>query len=129
MKLNHFVFLPFLLFCSEGYFEFSVNVIKGSNVLIPCYYPTFGQRGANALWFKEDGSGNRIKLDTEDESAEDKRVELLYLGDPDQTIMLRKAVMEDAGLYTCESPDGEKFTTANLSVQGSHPFLSFTLIY
>ncbi|KAF6733508.1 Plasma protease C1 inhibitor [Oryzias melastigma] len=102
-----------------GYFEFSVNVIKGSNVLIPCYYPTFGQRGANALWFKEDGSGNRIKLDTEDESAEDKRVELLYLGDPDQTIMLRKAVMEDAGLYTCESPDGEKFTTANLSVQAA----------
>lgn len=95
---------------------------------IPCYHPTSDQSKPNALWFKEEESGKRTKLNTEDESNEKKKVELLYPGDPDQTIILREAAMEDAGLYTCESHNGGKHTTAYLSVEGSHPFLSFILI-
>uniref|UniRef100_A0A3P9ISG9 Serpin peptidase inhibitor, clade G (C1 inhibitor), member 1 n=1 Tax=Oryzias latipes TaxID=8090 RepID=A0A3P9ISG9_ORYLA len=100
-----------------GYFEFFVKVTEGSSVHIPCYYPTSDQSKPNALWFKEEESGKRTKLNTEDESNEKKKVELLYPGDPDQTIILREAAMEDAGLYTCESHNGGKLTTAYLSVE------------
>ncbi len=50
-------------------------------------------------------------------------MDLLYPNDSDQTIVLRDIVMEDAGIYNCESANGDKLSTINLAIEGM--FFSF----
>lgn len=107
---------------------YTVKVIQGTNVQLPCHFPPSSQVTANALWFKETGAGKRTRLDAGDDSTEDNaRVELLYPSDHDQTIILRGAVMEDAGTYGCESAEGEKLSTVYIIVEGRFGDLSYTL--
>ncbi|KAG8014787.1 Plasma protease C1 inhibitor, partial [Nibea albiflora] len=97
---------------------YAIKVSKGSNVYLPCHFPPSSQVEANALWFKETAAGKRIQLLTGDFSTDEvDRLELLYPLDHDQTLLLREVVMEDAGSYTCESPENKKLTTVDIIVE------------
>lgn len=45
-------------------------------------------------------------------------MEHLYPLDHDQTIIMRDIVMEDAGIYRCDSPEGDKLSTVQVIVDG-----------
>lgn len=105
LKVNVFVSLAT---ASIGY---TIKVNQGANVQLPCHYPPNSQVVANTVWFKETDT-----LNLEDEN--NKKMERLYPLDTDQTIVLRNALIEDAGLYHCESVDKEKLSTVYLVVEG-----------
>nr|AFO64913.1 C1 inhibitor [Oplegnathus fasciatus]AHA51697.1 C1 inhibitor precursor [Oplegnathus fasciatus] len=97
---------------------YTIKAFTGTNVHLPCHFPPSSQVTANALWFKETGVGKRTRLNAGDESTGDNaRVDLLYPGDHDQTISLRDTVMEDAGIYSCESAEGQKLSTVYVIVE------------
>lgn len=116
MNLNKFEVLVSLSTASIGY---TMKVLKGSAIPLPCHFPLSSQVTADALWFKETGVGKRMQLIPRDDSTGDNnRVEQLYPLDHDQTIILRDTVMEDAGIYQCESVDGKKLSTVYVIVEG-----------
>ncbi|XP_026216697.1 plasma protease C1 inhibitor [Anabas testudineus] len=93
---------------SVGY---TIKAIQGKNVHLPCHFPSTSQVNSNALWIKEANEA----LNTEDEN--NKKIELLYPLDHDQTILLREVALEDAGVYHCESAEKEKLSTIYLIVE------------
>lgn len=100
-------------------FGYAIKVNKGTNVYLPCHFPPSSQVKANALWFKETGVGQRIQLHPGDGSTDEvERLEQLYPLDHDQTVVLREVLMEDAGSYTCESPENKKLSTVDILVEG-----------
>ncbi|GLD66933.1 plasma protease C1 inhibitor-like protein [Lates japonicus] len=94
---------------------YTIKVIKGSYVRLPCNFPPGSQVVANALWFRETDDGRRMMLNPQDE--ENNKLELLYPFDHDQTLILRDTAMDDAGIYTCESTDGKKLSTVYIIVE------------
>lgn len=98
---------------------YTIKVIRGSTAQLLCHFPTSSQVNANALWFKEKAGGVRTQLNPEDESSSDKRVNLLYPLDHDQTIIIKDTVMEDAGLYQCESAEGATLSSVYIVVEGA----------
>lgn len=63
-------------------------------------------------------------MNPEDDSTDYfNRLELLYPLDRDQTILLQDIVMEDSGIYHCESADGEKLSTLYITVEGRFGYL------
>ena len=102
---------------------YTMKVLKGSAIPLPCHFPLSSQVTADALWFKETGVGKRMQLIPRgDSTGDNNRVEQLYPLDHDQTIILRDTVMEDAGIYQCESVDGKKLSTVYVIVEvGSTP--------
>ncbi|XP_045902900.1 plasma protease C1 inhibitor [Micropterus dolomieu] len=99
---------------------YTIKVNFGTNVKLPCHFPPSSQITANALWFKETDVGERTQLNLGDESTvDDNRVGLIYPFDHDQTIVLRNTVLEDAGIYNCESVDGEKLSTVYIIVDAA----------
>lgn len=54
----------------------------------------------------------------ESTTGDDGRVEQLYPMDHDQTIIVRDAVMKDAGIYNCDSVEGEQLSTVRVIVEG-----------
>ncbi|XP_040892483.1 plasma protease C1 inhibitor [Toxotes jaculatrix] len=97
---------------------YTIKVEEGSTVHLPCHFPRDSPVLANALWFKETDGGKRTKLNLEDDSAgDDKRLDLLYPFDYDQTMVLKDTTMEDTGIYYCESADGEKLSTVYIIVE------------
>lgn len=111
-----------LLIASVGY---TIKAIQGKNVHLPCHFPSTSQVNSNALWIKEANEA----LNTEDEN--NKKIELLYPLDHDQTILLREVALEDAGVYHCESAEKEKLSTIYLIVEGrfGNPFYILLLYY
>ncbi|XP_040000915.1 plasma protease C1 inhibitor [Xiphias gladius] len=102
---------------STGY---TIKVTEGSKVHLPCHFPPGIQVVANALWFKETDVGQRTRVNPEDDSTDYfNRLELLYPLDRDQTILLQDIVMEDSGIYHCESADGEKLSTLYITVEAA----------
>ncbi|NP_001290301.1 plasma protease C1 inhibitor precursor [Larimichthys crocea] len=102
----------------EATFGYAIKVNKGTNVYLPCHFPPSSQVKANALWFKETRVGQRIQLHPGDGSTDEvERLEQLYPLDHDQTIVLREVLMEDAGSYTCESPENKKLSTVDILVE------------
>ncbi|TMS23127.1 Plasma protease C1 inhibitor [Larimichthys crocea] len=102
----------------EATFGYAIKVNKGTNVYLPCHFPPSSQVKANALWFKETGVGERIQLHPGDGSTDEvERLEQLYPLDHDQTVVLREVLMEDAGSYTCESPENKKLSTVDILVE------------
>jgi len=99
-------------------FRYAVKVTAGTNVALQCHFPASGQVKANALWFKDTGAGKRTELNIQDDLTYDKKLELLYPNDQDQTIVLRRAAMDDAGVYYCETAEGESLSTVDLTVEG-----------
>ncbi|XP_034754143.1 plasma protease C1 inhibitor [Etheostoma cragini] len=93
--------------------RYTIKVIEGNTAPLPCYFPPSSHVKADALWFKETGSNMRTWLDPEDDN---KRVELLYPLDHDQTSIIRNTVMEDAGLYICSS-EGESLSSVYVIVE------------
>lgn len=110
----------FVPFSPEGFLSLDIKVTEGSDVNLPCYFPLSHEVTANALWFKEESLGEKTKLSSEDDWTHDKKVDLLYPLDSEQTIMLRHATAEDAGVYICESPEGQKLSSLNVIVEGSN---------
>ncbi|XP_041839418.1 plasma protease C1 inhibitor [Melanotaenia boesemani] len=100
----------------DGLFSYTVVATEGSTVNLPCYFPSSNQVMANALWFKETGASQRSQLKLEDDFTGDKKLDLLYPMDNDQTIILRRVVVEDAGVYSCESAEGQILSTGYLIV-------------
>nr|XP_046270185.1 plasma protease C1 inhibitor [Scatophagus argus] len=100
---------------SVGY---TIRVIEGTTINLPCNFPKSSQVRANALWFKETGAGKRTQLNLGDDSTGgNERMEQLYPMDTDQAVILREVVMEDAGVYSCESAKGEKLSTVYVVVE------------
>lgn len=96
---------------------YMITVPEGSTTHLPCYFPPSSQVKANAVWFKETAEGKR-KLQSEEASVDDTtRVEQLYPLDQDQTIIIRGTVKEDAGIYSCESVEGEKLSSVYITVE------------
>ncbi|XP_061601050.1 plasma protease C1 inhibitor [Cololabis saira] len=98
----------------DGSLRYTITVAEGSDVTLPCFFPPSQRITTNALWFKETGDGKKTRLNLEDDSIHEKKVELLYGLDPEQTIILRRGAAEDAGVYICESAGGERLSTLNL---------------
>ncbi|XP_070684079.1 plasma protease C1 inhibitor [Pempheris klunzingeri] len=106
---------------------YTIKVNEGSTFQLPCHFPFSSKVTANALWFKEMDVGKKTLLNTGDESTGDgERVELLYPLDHDQTVILRDAVMEDAGIYQCESAEGKKMSTVYIIVVATPTVVPFS---
>lgn len=91
---------------------YTIMIPEGQDGHLPCHLPSSGGVMASALWFKETSAGQRTRLDLEDNSTDsEKKIERLYPDDPDQSIILRNTVLEDAGTYYCESAEGETLIT------------------
>ncbi|KAM9857110.1 plasma protease C1 inhibitor [Aulostomus maculatus] len=102
----------------DASFIYSLRAIEGSTVHLPCHFPPSSKVEADAVWFKETDAGKRTRLNLDDGSdGDDNRLELLYPSDHDQTIILRNTIRKDAGIYQCESPEGEKLSTVHLVVE------------
>ncbi|XP_015248921.1 PREDICTED: factor XIIa inhibitor-like [Cyprinodon variegatus] len=95
----------------------TVKIQENSDVLLPCYLPPSSGVISNALWFKESSVGKRKRLQTEEESGTQEKIELISPNELDQTIMVRNIKMEDAGLYICESADGQRLISIQLEVE------------
>ncbi|KAL3996467.1 synaptotagmin-9 [Sarotherodon galilaeus] len=101
----------------DDFTDYQMKVFTKSDVKLPCNIPSSREVSANALWFKETANG-RIKLNLEDDAADDnKKIQLIFPLDHDQSIMLINAGMEDAGIYECELDDGKKLSSVNLTVE------------
>ncbi|XP_051239618.1 plasma protease C1 inhibitor [Dicentrarchus labrax] len=99
---------------------YTIRVTEGSTIHLPCHFPLSSQVSANALWSKETAAGMRTRLTLGDGSTDDnEKVEQLYPMDHDQSIILRNTVMEDAGLYICESAEGQKLSTVQITVEAA----------
>ncbi|XP_073322995.1 plasma protease C1 inhibitor [Pagrus major] len=97
---------------------YTIKINEGSNVHLPCHFPSSSQVTANALWYKETGVGMMTRLNFGDGSTgDDEKVEQLYPMDHDQSILLRRTAMEDAGTYYCQSAEGDKLSTVNIIVE------------
>lgn len=122
---NVFSSFSFPATASIGY---TIKAPEGSRVHLPCHFPPSSLPvRANAVWYKETGAGMRSQLTLEDDSTdENKKLELLYPLDQDQTIILRNIVMEDAGIYQCETTEGEKLSTVYIFVEGI-PFVKVSM--
>ncbi|KAM9363704.1 plasma protease C1 inhibitor [Symphorus nematophorus] len=106
---------------------YTIKASEGSTIHLPCHFPPSSQAGDNALWFKVTGVGKRTRLNLGDGSADDEvRVEQLYPGDTDQTIIIRDTIMEDAGTYNCESAEGEKLSTVFVIVEAVPTIAPYT---
>lgn len=99
--------------------DLSMKVMEGSTIQLLCHFPHSSQVTVNAQWYKESDNVRRTKLNLDESSPDGNRVEQLYPLDHDQTILIRNVVMEDAGIYTCESPAGEKLSTIYMTVEGT----------
>lgn len=98
---------------------YTIKVIEGSTIHLPCHFQSSSQVRANALWYKETDEGMRTLLNFEESTTGDNgRVEQLYPMDHDQTIIVRDAAMKDAGIYNCESVEGEQLSTVQVIVEG-----------
>ncbi|XP_008284485.1 plasma protease C1 inhibitor isoform X2 [Stegastes partitus] len=95
---------------------YTIKVTEGFDVNLPCHFPSSSQFKANALWFKETSVGERTKLNLTDENM---KLELLYPDSHDQTVLLRKTAMDDAGFYLCESAAGEKLSSVYIIVEAA----------
>lgn len=102
----------------DGLSIYQMKAFEKSDVKLPCDIPRSREVSANALWFKEEGKGEKRMLNLEDDSTDDeKKFSLIYPGDNDQTMNIRNIGMEDAGIYHCELDDGEKLSIVNVSVE------------
>lgn len=109
---------------------YTIKAIEGSTIHLPCHFPSSSQVSANALWFNETGVGTRTLLNLgEGSTGDNERVEQLYPLDHDQTIILRDAVIEDAGIYKCESVEGELLSTIHVIIEGRSGNLFHMLCY
>lgn len=111
------VFLCFHLFVASV--DYTIRVFKGAIINLPCHFPLSSEVTINAKWFKQTGPGKWTQLNLIDESTDgNERVKQLYPGDYDQTIIVRDAVIEDDGIYKCESPEGKILSTVQVIVRG-----------
>lgn len=108
----------FLCLSFSESFHTTLKVLEDSNVFLPCYLPSSSKVVSNALWFKETGAGKRTRLNTEEDPTGDEKVELLSPTEQDQTIMIKKVEMGDAGVYICESAEWERLNSLQLKVEG-----------
>ncbi|XP_056228466.1 plasma protease C1 inhibitor [Seriola aureovittata] len=97
--------------------DITIKVNRGSDVHLPCHFPPSSQVMANALWFKKTDPVGRTQLNPEDDTDDTTRLSLLYPLDNDQTILIKDTIMEDAGIYHCESADGERLSTIYIIVE------------
>lgn len=102
-----------------------IKASGGFDVSLPCYFPSSRPVLGNALWFKESIGGERKELHPEDDSGNEEKLVLLYPEDHDQTIVLKQANAEDAGIYSCETVEGENLHTIHLFVKGILCFILF----
>ncbi|XP_062244487.1 plasma protease C1 inhibitor [Platichthys flesus] len=106
---------------------YTIKVSLGSRAHLPCHFPTSSQVSTNAFWFRETDAGKKMSLNLEDDILNDiQRFSLIYPFDSDQTVLIRDTVLEDAGIYHCESAAGQKLSTVRLMVQAAPtppPFL------
>ncbi|KAM7394265.1 hypothetical protein PAMP_021078 [Pampus punctatissimus] len=97
--------------------DYKIIVHEGSTAYLPCQFSPSSQVKDNALWFKET-DGDKRRLNQEESLIDGSmKVELLYPLDHDQTIIIRKTVMEDAGMYLCESKEGAKLSSIYIIVE------------
>lgn len=102
---------------SVASFVYEINAVQGSTIYLPCNIPQSSQILANALWYKETDTGQRIYF-RDGASGEMERMQQLYPLDYDQSVMISNVVTEDSGTYHCESPEGEKLSTVQVTVKG-----------
>uniref|UniRef100_M4A665 Serpin peptidase inhibitor, clade G (C1 inhibitor), member 1 n=2 Tax=Xiphophorus maculatus TaxID=8083 RepID=M4A665_XIPMA len=100
-------------------FHTTVKVTEDLNAYLPCYLPSSSENGniSNAQWFKESGVGKKTRLNTEEDDSRDAKIELLLPNEQDQTIIIKKIDMGDAGVYICESAEGERLNSLRLEVE------------
>lgn len=115
MRENHMELSRTYTISVTASLPYSMTLHVGSTTRIPCYVPPSSPVEANAAWYHEDEGGRRTKLPLED-AAEDARIELLYPLDQDQSVIIRDAALEDAGIYHCELPEGRRLSTVYLNV-------------
>ncbi|PWA30710.1 hypothetical protein CCH79_00009311 [Gambusia affinis] len=100
-------------------FHTTVKVTEDSTASLPCYLPSSSEDGnnLNAQWFKESGVGKKTRINTAEDDSRNAKIELLSPNEQDQTIMIKKVDMGDAGVYICESAEGERLNSLQLEVE------------
>uniref|UniRef100_A0A665UU40 Serpin peptidase inhibitor, clade G (C1 inhibitor), member 1 n=1 Tax=Echeneis naucrates TaxID=173247 RepID=A0A665UU40_ECHNA len=96
--------------------DITIKVNEGSEVFLPCHLSSSSQVTANARWFKQTVDGHRHELDPVDNTDSNNRLTLLYPFDNDQTLLIKDTVMEDAGMYFCESAEGLNLSSIHIIV-------------
>lgn len=100
---------------------------KGASVKLPCSLSHSEHVEANALWFRETSDGNRTALISGNDTVSlDKRAELLYPLDQDQTLKISEVTEEDEGVYHCDSAEGVTLSTIRLIVECKFRFFKNT---
>lgn len=98
--------------------SYTMVVGKGASVKLPCSLSHSEHVEANALWFRETSDGNRTALISGNDTVSlDKRAELLYPLDQDQTLKISEVTEEDEGVYHCDSAEGVTLSTIRLIVE------------
>lgn len=108
---------PPCLCLSAEFFVYAINAVQGSTIYLPCNFAQSSRILANAQWYKETGDGQRIYVG-EGASAETQRMQQLYPLDPDQSVIITNVVMEDSGIYHCQSAEGEELSIVQVTVEG-----------
>uniref|UniRef100_UPI003AADF467 plasma protease C1 inhibitor n=1 Tax=Centroberyx gerrardi TaxID=166262 RepID=UPI003AADF467 len=109
----------------EALSGYTLKVKVGAEARLPCYRPPSSPANNYSLWFKETEDGKRTQLTPVEIANDDQRLEWYYPNqfDNDQTVVLKKAVEGDAGIYHCESDEGERFNSIHLIMEaGRAPF-------
>lgn len=97
---------------------YTVKGYEGHALYLPCQLPRSTPVRANTVWFKDAGNGTRIPLNFAADSPDAyPRVDLLYPGDHDQTVIVRDLVLDDAGVYRCNSAEGEQLSTVQVLIE------------
>ncbi|XP_076001499.1 plasma protease C1 inhibitor [Genypterus blacodes] len=117
LKLNDMELSQTYNIIVEALLGFTITATAGASVTFPCRFPPHVQTEAPARWYKETLSDKKTKLHPVEVSSGDQRLEWLYPFNNEWSVILHDIVIEDSGIYQCETAEGEKFSTIYLVVE------------
>lgn len=95
---------------------YAIHAIEGSTIFLPCYFPHSSQILAEAVWYKATDEGPKY-LPVESSARLERMQQLDPLGQ-DQSLVFRDVLLEDSGIYHCETAQGKDLSVIRVTVKG-----------